>query len=193
MTKIVLKRSGTDEPVVIDVRETDRTNADLLAVSIGDERSEVERVGDERIDAERTTVEQVEIERVGVGWLRLDGKIHRYYAIVDGEAVKLWCDGRTYDFEIVRQTARRAAGTTDASLTNHLSAPMPGTVLKINVGEGDRFDSHAPLIIMESMKMEMSISAPHAGSVKRICCKAGELVEMGAVLVEFDSADGDES
>jgi 3-methylcrotonyl-CoA carboxylase alpha subunit len=74
---------------------------------------------------------------------------------------------------------------------NDLTAPMPGTVLKVLVAPGQRFEAHAPLVVMESMKMEMTLSAPHAGRVGMIECRPGQLVAMGAVLMRFnEGGDG---
>ncbi len=63
---------------------------------------------------------------------------------------------------------------------------MPGTILKVFVSVGQRFEAHAPLVVMESMKMEMTLSAPHPGKVKEVACRPGQLVAMGAVLMRFD-------
>jgi biotin carboxyl carrier protein len=60
---------------------------------------------------------------------------------------------------------------------------MPGTVRKINVAPGDHFEAHQPLVVMESMKMEMSLSMPHPGTVAQLSCEVGQLVDMGAVLL----------
>ncbi|KAB2945072.1 MAG: acetyl-CoA carboxylase biotin carboxyl carrier protein subunit, partial [Phycisphaerae bacterium] len=46
-----------------------------------------------------------------------------------------------------------------------VKAPMPGTILKILVKPGDVVTAHQPLVVMESMKMEMTLSASGAGRV----------------------------
>ena len=68
---------------------------------------------------------------------------------------------------------------------------MPGTILKILIDEGETFAAHEPIIIMESMKMEMSLSAPHAGRVTKIECQVDQLVDMGAVLARLEGIDDD--
>lgn len=68
---------------------------------------------------------------------------------------------------------------------------MPGTVLQINISEGEAFEAKQSLIILESMKMEMTLSVPHGGVVEKINCKTGDLVEMGSVLATLtEAADG---
>ncbi len=65
-----------------------------------------------------------------------------------------------------------------------LVAPMPGTVLKVMVGEGDEVEEGQPLLVLEAMKMEQTVSAPHAGIVDALPYGEGELVGGGAVLAE---------
>jgi 3-methylcrotonyl-CoA carboxylase alpha subunit len=64
-----------------------------------------------------------------------------------------------------------------------MSAPMPGVVLKILVAVGDHVNKGAPLLILEAMKMEHQLTAPHDGTVLSINCKEGELVQPGLDLV----------
>ena len=60
-------------------------------------------------------------------------------------------------------------------------APMPGTVLKVNVNNGDTVASGDVSLILEAMKMENEIVAPCAGTVT-LNVKAGETVDTDAVL-----------
>ena len=60
-------------------------------------------------------------------------------------------------------------------------APMPGTVLKVNVDNGDTVASGDVILILEAMKMENEIVAPCAGTVT-LNVKAGETVDTDAVL-----------
>jgi 3-methylcrotonyl-CoA carboxylase alpha subunit len=69
---------------------------------------------------------------------------------------------------------------------NSLEAPMPGKVIQVLVSEGDAVDESARLVVMEAMKMELTIRAPHAGQVKRLPVREGQLVDAGTVLVEIE-------
>ena len=60
-------------------------------------------------------------------------------------------------------------------------APMPGTVLKVNVNNGDTVAEGDVILILEAMKMENEIVAPCAGKVT-LNVKAGETVDTDAVL-----------
>lgn len=66
-----------------------------------------------------------------------------------------------------------------------LEAPMPGTVIKVMVEEGQQVELHQPLIVLEAMKMEHVVAAPYAGTVQHIACTPGQLVMKGTELVEL--------
>ncbi len=70
-----------------------------------------------------------------------------------------------------------------------LTAPMPGKILKVMVGEGDRVEAGQPLITMEAMKMETTLSAEGPARVKRIPVSEGQMVDAGAVLMELSPLD----
>ncbi len=61
-------------------------------------------------------------------------------------------------------------------------APMPGKVVKVLVGPGDRVAAGQGVVVVEAMKMENELRAPKAGSVARIDVSEGASVEAGAVL-----------
>ena len=63
---------------------------------------------------------------------------------------------------------------------------MPGTLIKVLVHEGQEVAAHQPLVILEAMKMEHVVVAPHDGVVRRLPFAAGALVAKGATLVELE-------
>jgi 3-methylcrotonyl-CoA carboxylase alpha subunit len=65
-----------------------------------------------------------------------------------------------------------------------LTAPMPGTVVKVLVEEGQEVEEGQLLLVLEAMKMEQPVSAPHAGVVHSLPFDEGSMVPGGAVLVE---------
>jgi 3-methylcrotonyl-CoA carboxylase alpha subunit len=74
--------------------------------------------------------------------------------------------------------------------TGGLVAPMPGTIRALLVEAGDRVTKGQALVILEAMKMEHTIRAPSAGTVRSLNCAQGMMVEAGAVLVEFEPEGG---
>jgi biotin carboxyl carrier protein len=64
---------------------------------------------------------------------------------------------------------------------------MPGTVLRVNVHDGQEVAAGEPLVVLEAMKMELAVPAPAAGTVTAVLVAAGDLVARGQALVELDA------
>ncbi|HNO77653.1 MAG TPA: hypothetical protein PKN33_06290 [Phycisphaerae bacterium] len=174
--KTMLKHASRPEPICVSTE------------TIGDRSSREYRVtvGDRTLEAE------IEIAPDGSGRMRLAGKVVRFFGSRRGDDIQVWYGGRVYDFKIA-DTRQSAGAVKRSAMLPELTAPMPGTILRILVGDGDELVARQPLIIMESMKMEMTISAPAAGRVKEITCAEGELVEMGALLVRLQVSEDDDA
>ncbi len=66
-------------------------------------------------------------------------------------------------------------------------ATMPGTIVAVNVAPGDSVEPGDVLVVMEAMKMELSVAATAAGTVTTVGVQVGETVEAGTVLATVDS------
>ena len=64
-----------------------------------------------------------------------------------------------------------------------VNAPMPGTILKVNVQNGQAVKEGEVLCILEAMKMENEIMAPKSGTVTQVLVSKGSKVDTGAALV----------
>ena len=64
-----------------------------------------------------------------------------------------------------------------------VSAPMPGTILKVNVTAGQAVKEGDLLVVLEAMKMENEIFAPKAGTIAQVLVNKGSSVDTGATLV----------
>ena len=71
---------------------------------------------------------------------------------------------------------------------DQVAAVMDGQVVAVSVREGDPVDAGDTLVVLEAMKMEIRVQAPHGGIVRRLHCKAGDVVERGRTLVEIGPA-----
>ena len=69
---------------------------------------------------------------------------------------------------------------------SRVEAPMPGLILSIQVGKGDKVQEGEPLLILEAMKMENAILSPGEGVVARIAVAPGDAVDKKDVLIEFE-------
>jgi acetyl/propionyl-CoA carboxylase alpha subunit len=70
---------------------------------------------------------------------------------------------------------------------NAVSAPMPGTVLRVEVEPGDSVAARRALLVLEAMKMEIPVHSPFAGVVTAVHVAAGDRVAGGTVLVELET------
>ena len=67
-----------------------------------------------------------------------------------------------------------------------INAPMPGTILAVNVKPGQAVKRGDVLVVLEAMKMENSIVSDYAGTVKQILVKTGDNVQTDAALIEVE-------
>ena len=118
----------------------------------------------------------------GVLSMALDGEVRRYRCDVDAARVVLHDGTRRVRFE--RVGAFDYTPTTQAS-GDRIVAPMPGRVVLVKVGAGHVVAAGQELIVIEAMKMELSLKAPRATTVESVHAKPGEFVEADSLLVRF--------
>lgn len=66
---------------------------------------------------------------------------------------------------------------------SEVTSPVTGSVLEVTVAVGDQVDSGQQLLVLESMKMEFPIEAPHSGMVAAISVEQGAAVQPGDLLL----------
>ena len=81
-------------------------------------------------------------------------------------------------------TTARGGGLVHSQKT--LTAPMAGTIVKVQVHDGDTVEALQVLVILSAMKMEHTIVAPHEGKVRHVLYQEGAVVQGGAVIVEME-------
>lgn len=116
--------------------------------------------------------------------------VERMHAVVDGDDVLVWWRGRSWRLPVHQAGARRAGGGAAAAAAgDEISAPMPGSVLDVKVAAGDTVSEGDVVVVMESMKMEMSLPAPRDAVIAEVNVATGDMVELGQTLVRFEPAD----
>ncbi|MCK0438463.1 ATP-grasp domain-containing protein [Gordonia alkaliphila] len=146
-----------------------------------------------RID--RGAVELPDLEGVqAVSWtptesvLLVDGVARRYRVSVVGEQVFVDWPGAGVAFT----RAPRFVDPSTVARPGSLLAPMPGAVIRVAVAEGDRVTAGQPLLWLEAMKMEHTISAPSDGVVAVLAVTEGKQLSVGDVLAVI-AAETEES
>jgi 3-methylcrotonyl-CoA carboxylase alpha subunit len=118
----------------------------------------------------------------------LQGKIggHRIVASVVAQADRrhVFFEGRSHVLGYVDPLG--VAGVEHEEEGSGLISPMPGKVIALIAIPGAAVAKGAPLLVLEAMKMEHTISAPRAGTVKRFRFATGDQVAEGVELVEFE-------
>ncbi len=110
-----------------------------------------------------------------------------------GTELHLWLDGALFVFqraETAPVSGRRRGNSASAEESGDVLAPMPGAILEVLVAEGDSVERNQTVVVMESMKMELLITAPRDGVVRRVAARPGEQVERGMRLLELAPATG---
>jgi hypothetical protein len=121
------------------------------------------------------------------------GMVYPFYC-VEGSAscLNLWIDGQVFAIERLSQEPRRAttrAARQEGAVDGKLYAPLPGRVLRVLVAVGDSVEAGVPLLILESMKMEITLSAPSRARVAELFASTDALVDKGALLLRLESSN----
>jgi acetyl/propionyl-CoA carboxylase alpha subunit len=125
--------------------------------------------------------------RATLGRVRLEGDSLR----VDGRTIELYRDGETVwlvDGGVPTRWARARDGAASAVHAGSLDAPMPGVVIDVRTEEGASVGAGDTLVVLESMKMELSIVSPADGVVAELGVRVGDRVAQGQPLVAVEAA-----
>ena len=117
--------------------------------------------------------------------LKIDGNtatVNGKSYTVDLQPAKAGSGGST---TIGAAAENRTAGAATATASATIHAQMPGKVLKILVGKGDSISSGQPVLVLEAMKMEVSVNSPEEGMVVSIDVNVGDQVAGGQLLVSI--------
>ena len=130
----------------------------------------------------RVSIDDVAIPAIDLaaGVVRVgDGPGRLAWVAAAGDVRWVYLDGEVYEFDVLRAGARRRKGAAHGSL----SAPMPGTVVRVDVAPGATVRRGDTLVILEAMKMELPIRATSDGVVKALHCRPGDLVQPNQPVV----------
>lgn len=122
------------------------------------------------------------IRSIAPGEIRIgdDGRVA--WVAASGDVRWVFLDGKAYEIDVELEGRRRRSVQGQGSL----SAPMPATVVRVDVSPGTPVHRGDTLIILEAMKMELPIRAASDGTVKSVSCKPGDLVQPGVALIDIE-------
>ena len=115
----------------------------------------------------------------------------RGYAVRRKNEVFVHLNGISYLFRDVTHD-ETAGGAIGGVGEREITAPMPGSVIKILVNKGEKVKSGQALVIVEAMKMENEVRAAMDGMVDKVLVEAGQQVGFGEKLLELAPLDGEE-
>ena len=114
--------------------------------------------------------------------LHIDGGRLPLTVVKDGASITIIRDGCNHVFARID---RRAPPEGEVSQEARLVAPMPSRVVSVFVEAGQVVARGQKLLILESMKVETTVAAPHDGKIEAVHVKADELLKEGAKLISF--------
>ena len=155
---------GEDRHVVVD---TDAVTVDGVGVELEMEYTPGDRV----VTVEAPEALTIRLARTRGGWrLSTRGAAHEV-RVVPGHAGAL-----------TRHMIEKVA----PDLSRFLIAPMPGLLVRLDVGEGDRVEAGQALAVVEAMKMENILRAAKSGTVKAVSARTGDSLAVDAVILELE-------
>lgn len=163
-----------------------RPQMEIFSYQLGDEVKvmRLERAGDvvQVVIADRTYDVQINHVRSDEITFTLAGRRHTAHMASDGTTRYIAIDGDGHE---LRKPDPRRARRQQHHGEDNLSASMPGQITRVLVDEGDAVQRGQPLIVLEAMKMEIKITAPHDGRVAKLLVKPGQIVDRGQRLIEM--------
>ncbi len=139
--------------------------------------------GGERIEREASVLEV----EPGIFSVLIDGASYELKVVTAPAGCYVDLDG---DRSVVEVQDPRSAGPRGAAAARdgrqNISAPMPGRVVRVLVGEGAEVEAGAGLVVVEAMKMQNEMKAPKRGRVLSVKAVEGDTVSAGEVLVTIE-------
>ena len=125
------------------------------------------------------------IIRGGSGGGTSGGVPARAYVARDGRSFRVVVDGRTFVLAPADAGRPRGASGGASDPPGTITAPLAGVAVEVRVAVGDRIEARQSVVVIEAMKMQNEVQAPHPGVVTAVYARQGVRVEKGELLVEY--------
>lgn len=116
-----------------------------------------------------------------------DGARRLAWVAEDEDRRWVYCDGEVVVVDLVEPAARVPRRAPAVAGHDTLSAPMPATVVRVLAAPGTRVAAGATVLLLEAMKMELPLRAPHDAVVSAIHCREGDMVQPNVTLVDLEA------
>ena len=179
-------RNVVSQPQVTRFSRSSAPGAARATPQADDEVAEVQWYGGRSYTVDGFTVVAAGPDRVV---LERDGVRTAYDVAVSGDAVDV--DATTGHVRLT--VVPRFTDPADAVASGSLLAPMPGTVVRVAVAEGDVVEAGQTVLVLEAMKMQHTVTAPHAGTVTRMSVQSGAQVAANEVLAVVEPSSVERS
>ena len=126
------------------------------------------------------------IEADGTVVLQIAGREFRFQRAADGDTVHLKLDGQTFSVDYIDP---RSAAQQTAIGSDTVRAPMPGTVVELRCNPGANVNQGDTVMMIESMKMQVTIISPRTGTVANIHYAKGDNFDKDAVLLTLEASE----
>ena len=140
-------------------------------------------------EGDAVNVDILEVRVPGTVSFFVDGRQQRAYVARRGGGYEVTIGERRFVIETA--SARRGrhvvGGAEDAP--GQITAPLAGVVVEVRVAVGDELEAGSTVLVLEAMKMQNEVQIPHDGTITAIHAEAGQNVDKGVLLVEYETGD----
>jgi biotin carboxyl carrier protein len=136
------------------------------------------------LDGQKVAADVAEIDTRTLSIL-LNGESHEIRVTsLSGGALKVQTGLHEFTAEVTDPRAWRGGrrGGAEAEGRQQIVAPMPGKVIRVLVGAGEKVEAGQGVMVVEAMKMQNEIRSPKSGTVERVLVEEGQAVNAGEVL-----------
>ncbi len=118
-----------------------------------------------------------------------NGLPSRAYVVREGRDFRVVLEGHTFVLGATGSRRQRGAAGGAEDAPGRVTAPLAGVVVDLRVAVGDRIEARQSLVVIEAMKMQNEVQAPHAGTVTVLHARQGVRVDKGELLMEYEPGE----
>lgn len=137
------------------------------------------------IDEREVTIAEAHALSDECNFITVDGQHYQVWRALDGDTVWVHIGGRVFTVEVTNPLLQ---STANDDVSNEIRSDMPGMVVEIHASKGATVARGDAIVTIESMKMQIVVHAPRAGTIEQIHYQCNTAFDKGAVLVSLEAA-----